>query len=47
MTIADIESARLPLSGGAGIVPNLVLASLLLGGAAAVGARRFVRTRRA
>lgn len=47
MTIADIESARLPLSGGAGIVPNLVLASLLLGGAAAISARRFVRTRRA
>ncbi|WP_196717326.1 DUF5979 domain-containing protein [Actinomyces trachealis] len=43
LTINDIEAARLPLSGGAGFLPNVALAVLLLGSAGVLGVRAWRR----
>lgn len=43
ITVTDLEKGTLPKSGGAGIIPNILAASLLLIGAVGIATRRTTR----
>ncbi|WP_126622300.1 DUF5979 domain-containing protein [Actinomyces bovis] len=47
LTIKDIEAARLPLSGGAGFLPHVLAAAVLLGGSGVLALRAWRQSQKA